>query len=305
MARLFKRRVRVSVTALQPGEGEYIAFPWDLDTQKIPLRIDFNLSEYTAYPFPKGELKMYNLSPESRNLLASAVDIHIAAGYESEGIPPLLFKGTPRWAESKNIGEDVVTTILLGGRLEFDQRVELSYESEQKVEDVVQEIINQAADQVNVRTFGLVVSDLKLGPLPAELQVTQNEQGERKTLTTPESWSANGTMSNVLTDLLDDYNLVWHCTETGEIHVLRERLPAQSPSVRIDPQNGMVGEPTVNKDGITVKTLLDPRVRLRTFIDVKSERVDLQGISRYTPTQVTHQASTWENTWYTTVEAIA
>lgn len=306
MGFLWKRRVKIDVNVIQPGDGEYTTSTWSLDTQEKPLRIDFSITEYTAYPFPKGDLKIYNLAPKTRDFLSTAVDMVIHAGYEGDFTSiPLLFKGTPRWSETKYLGQDIVTSFILGGRLEFDQRVELSYEKAQQLETVVKEIIDQAADQVNIRTFGIVNSDLRLVPFDDRLIRTNTDVfGQREELYTSKNWSANGTMSQVLTDLLADYKLVWHCTENGEIHVLNDRLPSLSPKIFISKNNGMIGTPTENKDGVSVRTILNPAIRLRKFIEIESERVELQGVHRFTPTQITHAGSTWDTNWYTSVEAV-
>lgn len=340
MANGFIRRIKVEATILLPvtGANRYAEQTWTMDTNTKDLRVDFRLREFSAYPFPQGELKIYNLSLASRNLLSSAARVKISVGHRDDSLLPILFEGSVFWSEEKHVGVDVVAKFLLGGRLEFDQRVSASYDAPQQLYVVCKDLVDQAANQVNIRTGGVIESNLRLAIFRfavgadsglTELNIEEgapggvddrdsgvsteenfadlsrersSEQASGVVYETPAPWSDSGKFSDVFTTLLSKFNLVWYCDESGTIHVSRGVLPIGTDVFTLNANNGMVGTPTLNRDGVTVKSLLDSRIKLRTLLRISSDRVETPGL--YTPSEIEHKGSNWGNEWFTTIQAV-
>lgn len=307
MADGFLRRIKIEATILLPvtGQNRYSETQWSLDTNTKNLRVDFRLREFSAHPFPQGELKIFNLSTNSRSLLTRAVRVKIGAGHRETTPLPTLFAGQVFWGETKHADVNVVSTFLLGGRLEFDQHVEVSEETPQPLFDVCKDLVDQAADQVNVRTFGVIESNLRLAEFEFEFRDTGGDTRSEtvvESILTPENLSLSGQFAEVFTTLLSKFDLVWHCDETGTIHVQRGVLPAGTPQFTLNRSNGMIGTPTVNRDGITVQSLLDSRIKLRTLLRVESDRAETPGL--FTPSEIEHKGSNWGNEWFTTIQAV-
>ena len=306
MADLWKRRIIVSITAQLPvpAGGRYAETTWTLDTAESDMRVDFRLREQASYPFPQGELKIYNLSTDTRNLLGNAARVKIQAGYETEEPLPLLFEGSVGWSESKYAGTDVVSNFLLGGRIELEQSVSASYEQPARMYDVARALVTQATRSVFLRTRGAYVSNLRVGEFRFERVPTEGRAGTViESTETPPNYSISGQLGDALTTMFETKNLVWYVDETGVIRVIRRILPPDTPVHTLNKLTGMVGHPIVNRDGISVKHLLDARIKLRNFVRIQSETTELP-VARYTPSELEHHGSNWSNNWYTQIQAI-
>ena len=299
MPLLWKRRIQITINVLLPRNNTYEEEKWEFDSNDNPLRADFRLRLLATYPYPQGEIKIYNLAPITRRFLSAAARVTVSIGYENDRILPVVFKGSINWSETKHQGNDVITIFLIGGRLEFDQNVEVSYEDPETLFNVCKDLVDQAADQVNIRTFGAIKSDLELGEGGfKDIGGNRIEIGR-----TPENFSASGKFASEFSSVLQMFDRVWHCAENGIISVLREKLSPLSDVAIVNSDTGMIGTPTENKDGVSVKMLLDPRVNLRTFIQIRSKNLPLSEDNRYSPTEIEHTGSTWTDQWYTRVEA--
>ena len=304
-APLFDRRLRVTFYVQQPvfAENRYTEYEWVLDTEDTPMRIDFRVKEFTAYPYPQGELKIYNLAPETRALLQNAGRISISAGYVTQQQLPILFVGSVNWSETKYRGQDVVSEFILGGRVEFEMIVKDSYVPPQPLNDVAESLIEKAVIEYNRLTGGAVKSDLHLTNIDvAVVDTGGTEVGPTGNLQTPPNWSDSGKFVEVFSKLMDSFNLIWYCDEESGIHILGDRIPRNALEFTINEDVGMIGTPTVNKRGVTARLLLDSRIKLRTGLRINSEKVILDDY--YTPSEVEHKGSTWTNTWETTVQAV-
>ena len=222
-----KRVVEARVAGLRIRDL-YIAFDIDRRANGIPAG---------------GRVDVYNLSPtDERSIFERGEVIEIYAGYDDprEDAPPLLARGDVRRVRRSRKPRDRVTSIGFGG---FARALTESYLSRTwRGEISARRLVRDAVDSVDSITLGPSVSEI-----PEDLTEIDF------------SWSGN--VPTMLRDLLARRGIEWY-EQDGVIDFKSAGSAGVGEPVRIGPDTGMIGTPTVTDEGIEVATLLDPRLRL-------------------------------------------
>ena len=113
------------------------------DTGVPGFRIGFKIEKDTSSTINKAEIRIYNLSSNSRSLAENKDNIiELFAGYGKE--PKLLFRGNPSRVISTIGGPDSVTTFEVGDGLKSFQnsRVDVSFKQGTPAKDIFQTLTN-------------------------------------------------------------------------------------------------------------------------------------------------------------------
>ena len=154
-----------------------------------------------------------------------------------------------------------------------------------------------------VETLGLVLGDISI--IPEDAVETD--------------FSYNGDTQLMLRERLRPLGIEWY-EEDGVVRFskIRASVDDRIEGVVISERTGMLGSPTETDDGVTVRTLLDPRLRLDTRIRIESSVLD-RGASGdaeniragevtlpgtvFKVVEVTHEGDNREGPFETTVQA--
>ena len=85
----------------------------------------------------------------------------------------------------------------------------------------------------------------------------------------------SGAAKTVMDQLADDYGLDWGWQD-GRIEVSGKSAHFADEAVVISPESGMIGHPIVTDQGIEVTTLLNPRIRIKRNVRIKSRAAALR-----------------------------
>ena len=211
------------------------------------LLVKFRIRREATDTPAEGHVDVYNLNESNETRIRERAErVVLEAGYA--GQLETIFDGDVRRVERQRVNLDRITRVHVGGNVEARTRSIFirSYEGEVAVRDIV-------AD--GVATLGLTLGPLDLIPESA----------------VETDFRYSGPTHVMLTQRLRPLGVRWYEAD-GTIHFtrLRRSIDDRPGGVLISERSGMVGSPTVTDDGIRVRTLLDPRLRLDTLIRVES-----------------------------------
>ena len=220
------------------------------------LFIKFRIKrEATATP-AEGEIDIYNLNESNETRIRErAVRVLLEAGYEDGGLE-VIFDGAVRRIERMRADLDRITRIHAGGKTiraetpasERRTIFRRTYEGTVPVRDIIRD---------GVQELGLVLGDMRL--IPEDAIETD--------------FRYSGSTQLMMRERLRPLGIEWY-EEDGVIRFSRYRQTADDRVVTIAERTGMIGTPTVTDDGVTVTTLLDPRLRLDTQFRIESAVLD-------------------------------
>lgn len=251
------------------------------------LFLKFRVERDTSPEPVKGYVKIYNLLPENElRVRGRGTRVKLEVGYAGDELS-VLFEGDIRRVERTREGLDRVTTVHLGGFNDLLRQAVFvrSYEGEVATRDIFRDA---------AMTLSLDLGDLE--PIPLNL--------------TEEDYVYNGSSIEAMTSLLLSHGLRWY-EEDGTIRISRinESQDDRLDGILISERTGMIGAPGIttgdtnadrNKNGIIVRTLLDPRIRLDTRVRVESSILD--EITPYKVASLIHQGDNRGGTYETEIE---
>lgn len=218
------------------------------------LMIRFDI-RYEATGTPAaGHIDVLNLhaSTETR-IRERGTRVRLWAGYGDD--PPLIADGDVRRVERMRSEQDRVTRIHFGGNVRrlSGPIFRRTYEGVVAIRRIVTDIV-------------AAMPGLELGPLdpiPAEA--------------TEEDVAHDGPARFYLTVRLRPIGVEWY-EQDGVIRFSRGGMSADDrqggDTVIISERSGMIGTPTTTDDGVRVRTLLDPRIRIDTRFRIESSVLD-------------------------------
>lgn len=236
MARRFLRSVQVTI-----GEPERAV-------RIRNLLVRFRIRREATDTPAEGRIDIYNLNESNETRIRERAErVVLEAGYG--GTLDTIFDGDVRRVERQRADLDRITRVHVGGNVETRSRSIFirSYEGEVAVRDIV--------------TDGVATLGLQLGPvdlIPESAVETD--------------FRYSGPTHVMLSQRLRPLGVRWYEAD-GVVHFtrLRRSIDDRPSGVLISERSGMVGTPTVTDDGIRVRTLLDPRLRLDSLIRVESD----------------------------------
>lgn len=254
----------------------------------------------TSKPEPNTcDLTVYNLSAASRGTLAGTplvpipssggkkhqrkgIPVRIEAGYEDAD--SLIWSGDLRTVESTHDGADWVTALGSGDGEEAYQRsrVNLSFGREASIATVVTALA--AALGLGPGNLPLYLPRLLLSATAAQI--------------TAHGIVISGSAADQLTYIAQSVGLEWSIQD-GVIQFTERGLPTLGSALLISQLTGMVGEPSIDNEGVvTVKMLMLPNVVPGGVIVIASTNV----VGNYRIEKATYEGDTSGQPWYITCE---
>lgn len=205
------------------------------------------------------EITIANLSPDTRAAVAALEDVRvrIRAGYGDE--LATIYDGELRDVSTTREGPTITTTIRSGDgeRAYRRSRVNRSFAPGSSVEDVMREMATSM--RVGIGNALSAVRDRGLGGL-----VEIFEQGT----------VASGRSADELTRTLDAADLEWS-VQSGALQVLPRGAALQREALRLAPNSGLLGTPSVDAKGeVKFRAMMIPGIEpgVRVVIDSEFHR---------------------------------
>ena len=242
---------------------------------KIVLDIKRSLDPDTQ---DNGTVSIYNLSGlRERRIRRSGTKIKVIAGYEN--FNGVVFDGSVQRIERAREQLARITKISLTSQVAADDTLggvsSIGYHGDIALKTVVQDLVNDIE--------GLTIGDTSLIP-----DVTLSYA-----YWAGKSWKG-------LVRVLESHRVVPYI-DGARVEFSRVNTPRPGgENQRLSVGNGLIGAPTVTDDGARVRSLLDYRYQLGTYLTVESTAFnDTLKIAA-----ITHGGSNWDGEWYTELELL-
>ena len=241
-------------------------------------KIKFSIKRESDRTPPSGFVQIFNLNVNTEKQIYEQGESLVLNGGYGDNLG-LLFDGAVQKVERERINLSRITTIKLAGKV-----VELA-----KLSGVTFRSYNGLASVRQVVTD--IVSDigLQVGPLdliPADAMIN--------------NWYYAGQASNALTIAIRDHNLTWF-EDDGVIRFNRPgRGTQQSDAVviHLSAENGLIGAPSVTDQGVRLRCLLRPTVRMCNVVELTSQATS----GRFKIVAIHHQGDNWTGSFYSELE---
>lgn len=242
MTALFRRRYALVVGDIEVT-GLDVAFSVERTLDRSPNR---------------ASVRVWNLSRERRDALErmDGVRVRLEAGYES-GVA-VIFDGTLDRAHSEKSGADWVTEVRSGdgARALRSARVSQSYRTDASLRS----LLEHCAGALGVG-LGNAAEAFATAQSPAGSVLRQGA-------------AVSGRADDVLTHLCEAAGLEWS-VQGGVLQVLAQRRALQRQAVRLAPETGLVGSPSVDSRGrLKAEALLIPELEPGRLVVVSSAHVE-------------------------------
>jgi len=283
MTLLFKRYARVIIDTIEIEHG----------FDEASLDVQFSI-ERSLKPEPNtAEIKVYNLNPDHRSQLEEPsvpaqsgtaakvkVPVSVEAGYE-DGFA-MLFVGTLRTVFSIRENASIVTVLQSGdGEKEYKQsRINLSIAKATPNASVLQQITKE-----------LKISEGNLSTVTPLLLATPP--------LFPQGGVLSGSAAQIMTRVSQSLGFEWSIQE-GALQLLQRSAPLTASAVRLSPETGLIGSPSIDNEGIlNVQSLLIPDIFPGRLLDLESERL----FGSYRVEKCNYSGNTFGPEWYVDIEA--
>jgi len=280
---MFKRQIKITIA----------------DFESEDIRINFNI-EKSLVGYPNlGNIKIYNLSENSRNMITGkGLQVQLFAGHEDVGTP-LLFSGDIINVVHLKTGPDWISEIFAADGINILNSATINKTLPAGVDagQIYNELISQMEGISKGVTEGLKNCLSGKKSLLRELQLSGNVR----------DW-----LDKISKDCGFDYSI-----NEGIIETTPTNLPLSDiPPVIINQASGMIGSPERTEIGINVKNILLPALKLGRTIKVEaiSTQINIgnlffrkippvrnEGIYRID--KLTHIGDNYDNPWETTIQA--
>lgn len=271
----------------------------DTEFEIIDLRINFKI-EKSLVGYPNlGNIKIYNLSENSRNQIEEEnLKIQLFAGYV-DGEAPLLFDGDIINVVHQKSGVDWITEIFAadGVNILSTATINKTLKAGVDTEQIYNELISQMEGISKGVTEGLKNCLSGKRSLLRDLQLTGNVK----------DW-----LDKIAKDCGFEYSV-----NDGVIETVPTGLPVSDvPTITINQGTGMIGSPERTEIGINVKHFLLPELKLGRTIRIESisEKINVGNLFfRKIPTvrdegiyridKLIHSGDTRDNLWESQIQA--
>jgi hypothetical protein len=282
---LYKRKYKLSIETYRG-----IGITLDAD-----LKINFVIQKQILQIYQWAEITIYNLSAETEtDILQNGKSVTLEAGYENEPYG-VIFKGPIRLPLRGK--EDGTTYFLKLLCIDGDDALNLG---------ICQFVLanGQTAQQI-ARQIA------RSSTFPFDIEI--DDLGSQ---TTQRGVTVFGRPGSLLRDLALDNNAAFYMQDgIGHISKLTKPPPAVVPE--LNAQSGMIGMPTQTDQGIQVKCLIDPTIKLDSWFKLNNRSIilaqvefgvpqtllDLDGLYRVIGITIT--GDTRGQDWYFDIEAVS
>jgi hypothetical protein len=228
-------------------------------TFQNPLTVVFDINRHAFGSGNCGTFTLYNLRAEARNDIQhdNAIDppreFKFEAGYLSEGVLSVLFKGSLQTAFSYRDGPDVLTEmrVLDGGTAIQYAQVELTVRELNRPDQDVLTLMNLMG---------------KYGVKPGALGTVVQQMKQR---TRPVTWI--GSVWDILKRMAYTGG-GYPCIDMGKAYLMAQNdvLPAMENFAQLDSSTGLLGTPRRSGWSIEADMVLEPRIQLMQLLNVAS-----------------------------------
>lgn len=262
------------------------------------LHCTFEVHKGTGKQGNYAECRVYNLNAATENKLVAEGDrLIIEAGYES-GQYGKIFDGQIVWpSRSRENGVDYVLTMLAidGDFLWNGSFISKTVNRGLNSRKIIETVANDAEEKTPVAGISENLSEQEL----------------------PRGKVFFGSPYRYLTDACRG-NAASFYVEDGELSVTKLIDVSEDEALVLSPETGLVGTPEQIQHGVSFKCLMNPNIKLKTFVQLKNVTANEATASPgsnapgplddewiYQAEQVTHRGDTRGETWYTEVQGIS
>lgn len=265
---------------------EFFSDP-SLEGQKDVLRVIFRVTRNLKTEPNEGEIKIYNLAPDSRAVLEQPkkVPVLLEVGYHAD--VHSIFNGYMRNAITERDGSAIITTLTTG---DGDQAIGGGRAFVNVPAKVTPAQLLELASK-GIQSAGVGVGNLQA----AQSQATATFGGPARTL--------HGSAERVFTDVCTMNGMNWSIQD-GNLQVLKigASVKQEAGAVKLssNPNTGLVGSPSVDTKGILkAKALIQPGLApgLPVIIDAQFVK------GAYRIEEVEYTGDTWDTQWYAEITA--
>ena len=274
MPQLYGRQISVFIGNLQDRNLELLRFSPHVDVSE--LRISFEIERDIDETQAKGQVNIYNLSPENEEAIDSrGTGIRVEAGYpETKAI---VFEGQIQRIIRHRENHARITRIKIGDEVRQKERLGGVYVGSVAGAVPVRQIVRDIASAIG----------LELGPLdaiPADATYTDFWWAERADLG--------------LARLLRSVDCYWFESD-GLIRIDREGvLQFDAPFIEVSPNTGLVRSPIHTDEGAEAVVLLNPAIQLGCQVNIKSLTVN----GKWKVISMRHKADNWQGRFTTHID---
>jgi hypothetical protein len=253
------------------------------------LRCSFKIKKTTELTPNTAEIKIYNLSDETRRKLKTKGGyIHFEAGYE--GALTQTYQGNIREIDHTREGTEWVTTFYSSDGLVPLQvpQCNQTFPPDTSKAEAAKQIASY------MQTSGLSVD-------PAQLEAIEGSL--------PNGMAVSGNAAKNMTKLVEGAGYSWSIQD-GKLQIRKKGQAAKGKTLLISPDSGLVGSPShVTPNSNNTKKVAHVKAQCLLFgnivcgckIAVQSENIN--GV--FLVDSVEHHGDTWGQDWYTEVEGVA
>ena len=241
-------------------------------------KIKFAIKRESDSTPPEGYVQIYNLNVNTeKQIYERGTDLILNGGYgDNLG---LLFDGAVQKIERERINLSRITTIKLAGKVVRQHTISgtthRSYNGDATVRQIVTDIVSD---------IGLQIGPLDLIPSGAMIH----------------NWNYFGQAGKALTLATRNQNVVWF-EDDGVVRFNKPGRGTQqsdAETIHISNENGLIGAPTVTDQGVRLRCLLRPTVRLCNIVELTSQATT----GRFKIITILHQGDNWTGSFYSELE---
>lgn len=226
-------------------------------------RIRFNIVKTDETISNKAKIQIYNLNINSRAFLENTkMTIQLFVGYkglENDEILNVIFQGDITKTQSEKKGVDLVTTIEASDALTVLDSIifQASYKAGNPYKKIIKDVIKK---------IGVPYSESSID----RLSNAKNNNGV----------TYSDKASDILTQLLKNEGYNWSI-QTGTLEIKRSIVDANTIQVEtidiviVSKETGMLGIPIKTNNGIMCSSLINPKIRPNTIINIISESLNI------------------------------
>ena len=241
-------------------------------------KIQFSIKRESDSTPPSGFVSIFNLSVDTeRQIHERGKTIILNGGYGNN--LGLLFDGAVQKVERERIKLSRITTIKIAGKVVEKETLSGVTNRSYNGDIPVRQIVTDIATDINMKT-----GPLNLIPADAVIH----------------NWHYTGRASNALTIAIRDHGLTWY-EDDGVIRVNkpgRNTQQADAETVSISEENGLIGAPSVTDQGVRIRCLLRPTVRIGHIVNLKS----LATTGRFKIVAIHHVGDNWTGSFYSELD---
>ena len=233
---------------------------------------------------PSGYVEVYNLNTDTENQIYERGQSLVLSGGYNDNLS-LIFSGAVQRVERERRDLSRITRLKIAGAVQEKKR------KEKEKTDTTIRTVRAYAGEVSLRDIvrDIVVEDMKLilGPLddiPADAKIKDFDY----------EWASEWALNLVLRQ----HKITWY-EEDGTIRFNSPGKPQpDGETVELSKESGLLDSPVVTDEGIRVRSLLRPDLRLGGVIDLKSDAIS----GKQKIIAVQHFGSNWTDSFITDCE---